>query len=102
MRNEWFSSHIFQNNTTTLTVYQTKPTENVLLLSSMHHTVSIGNEPKKIPETVQNYNSSKYGIDVLDQMARLYSSKCSSHHWHFQVFYIIFDVTVINSHLMYK
>ena len=30
----------------------------------MHHTVSIGNEPKKVSETVQYYNSPKYGVDV--------------------------------------
>ena len=53
MQNKWFNSHIFQKNTATLNVYQTKPAKNVLLLISKHHIVSIGNEPKKVPETVQ-------------------------------------------------
>ena len=30
----------------------------------MNYTVIIGNEPKKVPETVKYYNSSKYGVDV--------------------------------------
>ena len=55
----------------------------------MHHTVSIDNKPKKVPETVQYYNSSKYGVDVLDQMTRLYSLKCRSCRWPLQVFYNI-------------
>ena len=59
----------------TLTIYQGKPRKNVSLLSTMHQTVSKDNGPKKMPETVSHYNSTKYGVDVMDQMARLYSVK---------------------------
>ena len=44
------------------------------VLSTLHRTVAIGNEPKKVPETVHYYNSRKYGVDIVDQMARKYST----------------------------
>ncbi|MGH0120545.1 UNVERIFIED_CONTAM: hypothetical protein FKN15_067282 [Acipenser sinensis] len=40
----------------------------------MHKTVAIGTDGKKKPETVEYYNATKLGVDVLDQMASQYSS----------------------------
>ena len=67
----------------------------------MHNTVRIVTEPKKVPEILQYYSSSK--VDVLDQMARLYNSKYSSRHWPLQVFYTILDLAAaISTHVLYK
>ena len=39
------------------------------LLSSMHKTGVIdNNHPKKLPEIIKDYNSSKCGVDTADQM----------------------------------
>ena len=62
----------------TLTVYQSKPSKNVLVLSTAHRSVTIADGKKKLSETIVFYNATKYGVDVLDQMARLYTSKVSS------------------------
>jgi hypothetical protein len=35
-------------------------------MSSLHPTVFIGNDEKKLPETVKFYNNTKYGVDVVD------------------------------------
>ncbi|GFW14663.1 uncharacterized protein TNCV_1561261 [Trichonephila clavipes] len=41
------------------------------LLSSLHPTVDIDNNlPKKLPETISFYNSTEFGVDIADQMAR--------------------------------
>ena len=69
-----FSSKELQSNKATLTVYQGKPSKNVLLLSTVHRTVSILDGPKKIPESIAFYNDTKFGVDIIDQMARLYST----------------------------
>ncbi|KAF2879644.1 hypothetical protein ILUMI_26526 [Ignelater luminosus] len=67
------------NDNCILTVYQAKPNKNVLLLSTLHTSVTINtNEKKKKPKTVLYYNDTKYGVDVADQMARKYTVKASS------------------------
>src|SRR5882757_5751585 len=53
-------------------------------------------------ETVQFYNSTKFGVDVLDQMARKYSVKSSSRRWPVQVFYNTLDLVAINAWVLYK
>ena len=99
-----YSTALLKNssNGSILTIYQCKPKRNVLLLSSLHSSVSIGNSEKKVPETIDFYNVTKYGVDVLDQMARKYSVKAGSRRWPVQVFYNILDLAAINSWILYK
>jgi hypothetical protein len=68
----------------------------------MHQSVSIGTDVKKIPETVAFYNSTKFGVDVVDQMARKYTVKAGSRRWPVQVFYNILDLAGINAWILYK
>ena len=74
-RENRYNSYVLKNNQCTLTVYQGKPEKNVILLSTVHRTAAMGNDPKKIPETINFYNSTKYGVHVVDQMACLNSTK---------------------------
>lgn len=99
---ERHSSKVLKHDMFTLTVYKCKPNKNVILLSSLHQSVGIASDPKKIPETVAFYNSTKYGVDVVDQMARKYSVKASSRRWPVQVFYNILDLAAINAWILYK
>ena len=99
---ERFSSKVLRAGEATLTIYQGKPRKNISLLSTMHQTVSTDNGPKKMPETVSHYNSTKYGVDVMDQMARLYSVKGGTRRWPVAVFYNILDLAAINAHILYK
>ena len=68
----------------------------------MHQSVSIGTDVKKIPETVAFYNSTKFGVDIVDQMARKYTVKAGSRRWPVQVFYNILDLAGINAWFLYK
>lgn len=95
-------TYILEHNGCTLTVYQGKVNKNVLILSTMHSSVDIGEDKKKLPETVSFYNSSKYGVDVADQMSRHYSTKAASRRWPLQVFYNILDLAGINSWVLYR
>ncbi|CAK6973186.1 piggyBac transposable element-derived protein 4-like [Scomber scombrus] len=101
-RGELFSTMVLKYERTTLTIYQGKPRKNVALLSSMHQSVSIGSDPKKKPETVSFYNSTKFGVDVLDEMARLYSVKGATRRWPVAVFYNLLDMAAINAHILYQ
>ena len=86
----------------TLTVYQGKVNKNVLLLSTLHSTIDTGTNRKKVPETVQFYNKTKCGVDILDQMARRYSTRAAARRWPVHVFYNILDLAVINAWVIYR
>jgi len=74
----------------------------VILLSSLHQSVGIQNSPKKLPETVEFYNATKFGVDIIDQMARTYAVKAASRRWPVQVFYNILDLAGINAWILFK
>uniref|UniRef100_A0A1A9V7W1 PiggyBac transposable element-derived protein domain-containing protein n=1 Tax=Glossina austeni TaxID=7395 RepID=A0A1A9V7W1_GLOAU len=61
------------------------------ILSSMHSPVEIEKNDTRIPETIRFYNSTKFGVDVTDQMARKYS-----------VFFNILDLAGVNAWILYK
>jgi len=61
----------------TLIVCQGTFNKNVLLLSTLHSTIDMETNRKKLPETVQFYNKTKCGVDILDQMARRYSTRAA-------------------------
>ncbi|XP_041102639.1 uncharacterized protein LOC121313928 [Polyodon spathula] len=99
---ECYSSRLLKHSGCTLTVYKCKPRKNVILMSTLHPSIAIGNDAKKIPETVQFYNSTKFGVDIVDQMSQKYSVKAGSRRWPVQVFYNIMDLAAINSWILYK
>ncbi|GFX75005.1 DDE_Tnp_1_7 domain-containing protein [Trichonephila clavipes] len=87
----------------TLTIYLEKTSNNVLLLSFLHSTVDISNNhPKKLPETISFYNSTKFAVDIADQMAWTYSVKAGSRRRPVHVFYNILDLEGNNSWILYK
>jgi len=68
------SSFLF---TRELTIVSYVPEENrsVILLSSMHHDNEISNEDNRKPAIILFYNSTKGGVDTVDQMVRYYSCR---------------------------
>ena len=102
MKEDLYATKVFKHDGCTLTIYLAKTTKNVLLLSTMHATVDTGNDRKSKPETVKFYNSTKFGIDVLDQMARKYIENAASRRWLVQFFRKILDLAAINAHILYK
>ncbi|XP_044062125.1 uncharacterized protein LOC122880764 [Siniperca chuatsi] len=99
---ELFSNKVLKCADATLTIYQGKPRKNVCILSSVHTSVGITDGPKAKPESVTYYNNTKYGVDVLDQMAKAYSVKGGTRRWPVAVFYNILDLTGINAHILFK
>ncbi|XP_043506207.1 uncharacterized protein LOC122526717, partial [Polistes fuscatus] len=97
-----FSSLLYKSNNITLTIYKSKPKKKVFILSSKHKCIKIGKSNKKLPETVEFYNKTKFGVDITDQMAKKYSVKSGSRRWPLQVFYNILDLAGINSWILYK
>ena len=67
-----------------LTSYKCKKNKSDSLLSTLHQSIKFIGEKHK-PLTIVDYNKTKFGVDVVDQMARIYSCKLSSHRWPVQV-----------------
>ena len=96
-----FSTNLYKANHCTLTIYKSKPKKKVLPLSSRHSTIRIEKNGKCLPETIKFYNSTKFGVDMADQMARKYSVKSKSRRWPLQIFFNILDLAGINSWVLY-
>jgi hypothetical protein len=71
-------------------------------MSTLHSSVAYSGDAKKTPGTITFYNSTKYGVDVVDQMARKYSVKAGSRRWPLQVWYNVLDLAGINSWVLYR
>ena len=57
---------------------------------------------KKTSETIQYYDANKYGVDALDQKARLYTTKVASRRWPLQFFYNVLDLAWNNAVILYN
>ena len=90
--------------TATIISYQCKQSNSVNILSTLHKDVVIpeNDNAKRKPETVLFYNQTKVGVDVLDQMSRLYSVKAASRRWPLYIFYNVINIALINSWVIYK
>ncbi len=82
--------------------YQPKRNKTVSLLSSLHARPEISRGEKKKPEVIRFYNENKVGVDVFDQMARLYSCHSASRRWPLAVWSNILDIAGINAHVIYN
>ena len=95
-------TQVMQSDRATLTIYQGKEKKNVCILSTMHTSVEIGDDPKKKPETVHYYNRTKVGVDVLDKMLRQYSARAATRRWPVAVFYNMLDMAALNAWVLYR
>nr|XP_046234448.1 uncharacterized protein LOC124053391 [Scatophagus argus] len=87
MHRKEFTTQAFSTTGATLTVYAPKPKKTVYVLSSMHSTIQTEDTTKKKPNTITLYNTTKCGVDVMDQMVREYTVRAGTRRWPVAVFY---------------
>lgn len=80
----------------TLVFYVPKKGKSVVLVFSMHHDANIDVETKN-QEIILFYNSTKGGVDALDQKCALYSVKRRSKRGPTVLFYAILNISSVNS-----
>ncbi|CAK1579699.1 unnamed protein product [Parnassius mnemosyne] len=76
-----------------------KQNKSVLVLSSMHHSPTIDPQKQK-PEIIIFYNSTKGGVDTLDQKCAIYSTSRRTQRWPMAVFYRMLDVSAANAYII--
>lgn len=59
-----YSTTVLKHDKATLTVYRSNPRKNVCILSTIHQTVTTGNDRTREPETVTFYNSNRVGFTL--------------------------------------
>ncbi|KAK1155374.1 piggyBac transposable element-derived protein 4-like [Acipenser oxyrinchus oxyrinchus] len=87
----------FKENTTMVS-YLPKKGKAVILLSTMHHDMSVDEESEK-PDFIKYYNGTK--CDLMDQMVRTYYCKRQSRMWPMVLWYNALDGASLNAHLLY-
>ena len=60
--------------------------------------------PVPFPETIKDYNSGMGGVDLLDQKTAAYKldRKSSGGRYYVKLFFHLMDISVVNSHIIYK
>ena len=86
----------------TLVSYQGSKKQNVILLSTMHSNAVVGEGEQKKPEIVLDYNSTKGGVDTMDQMCLNYTAKRQTKRWPLVLFYNMLDTSIVAASVVYK
>ncbi|XP_029966199.1 uncharacterized protein LOC115401946 [Salarias fasciatus] len=97
MNGDEFSTRVFSTTDATLTVYAARRKQLVYVLSSMHSEIQTENSHKRKPSTITQYNSTKCGVDIMDQMVRQYSARAGTRRWPVTVFYNMVDMAALNA-----
>uniref|UniRef100_A0A8C4PWH1 PiggyBac transposable element-derived protein domain-containing protein n=1 Tax=Eptatretus burgeri TaxID=7764 RepID=A0A8C4PWH1_EPTBU len=102
-KRQLYSAEFGFKDNITIVSYVPKKDKTVILLSTLHHDKSVVEESrKKKPEIVTYYNSTKGGINVMDQMVRTYSCKRQTRRWPMVMWYNVLDVAALNAFVLYK
>ena len=102
MKEPLYSTTLHKSGDVTMTVYQGKTTKTVAILSTLHQSITIADNAKKTPESVKAYNVTKYGVDIVDQMAKKYTIRPCTRRWPIRSLQNTLDLAAINTWIVYK
>ncbi|XP_028988190.1 uncharacterized protein LOC114844769 [Betta splendens] len=97
-----FTTQVFSTSGAALTAYARTRRTRVHVLSSMHSVVHAENAPKRKPNTVALYDSTRSGVDAMAQMLRNHSVRAATRRWPVAVFYVMIDMAALNAHALYE
>lgn len=103
-RKEVYSTQFAFQKDMTLISYMPKRSKVVLVLSSLHHDQNIdpASGEKRKPEIITFYNSTKAGVDVVDELCATYDVSRNSKRWPMTVFYAVMNVAAINGVIIFR
>ena len=67
------------------------------MLSTMHHDNSVSDLDHKKPIIIMDYNKTKCSVDVVDEMAKRYTTRSKVLRWPIVHFQNLLDITSINT-----
>ena len=82
----------------TMVSYVPQKNKAVILLSTMHHEISIEKEDhKKRPEIIKFYSKTKISVDLIDQMIGTCICRRQTRRWSLKLFFNLQDVASLNA-----
>ena len=100
-KREEHSSLFGYHDQLTLVSYVPKPGKAVLVLSTLHHDSSINGPVKKKPEIIHHYNANKSGVDNMDHLATMHTSRRKINRWPMCLFFNMLDVRGIAAFIVW-
>ena len=91
-----------KGNVANLVHYHTKKQKSVILLSTMHRGCAVMSNTKSKPANIEFYNRNKCGVDLLDSMARMHSTKSPMRRWPMAVWCNILDPAGVNAWILFN
>lgn len=67
----------------------------------MHHTICVDEDTGK-PEIIIYYNSTKAGVDALDEKCATYSTSRRTRRWPMVLFHAVLNIAGVNSRVLYQ
>lgn len=73
-------------------------------MSTLHHDDKIDDTTghQKKPEMITFYNSTKAGVDVVDELCASYSVSRNSKRWPMTIFYGMLNIAAINANIIFR
>lgn len=93
----------FQKDITLLS-YSPNKNKVVIAMSTLHHDDKIDENTgdKRKPEIVTFYNSTKAGVDVVDELSTTYDVSRNSKRWPMTIFYGLLNMAAINGNIIFQ
>nr|XP_014098913.1 uncharacterized protein LOC106623819 [Bactrocera oleae] len=85
----------------TMCSYDPKKNKAVILISTMHSDISVGDDAKRKPELINFYKKYKAGVDTMDKMVRRYTSQQRSSRWPMAMFFNMLDTSSLAAYIIY-
>ena len=89
------------NDQMTLVSYVPGPTKYVLALFSIHHGASVAEQVHK-PESILHYNVTDSGVDNLDHLSTMYTTRRKVNRWHVVLFGNCINVGVVAAFIIWQ
>ena len=89
------------NDQVTLVSYVPGPTKYVLALFSMHHGASVAEQVHK-PEIILHYNVTNSGVDNLDHLSTMYTTRRKVNRWHVVLFGNCINVGAVAAFIIWQ
>lgn len=90
-------------NDVSLCSYAARKNRVVIMISTEHYGDEIdANSPTTKPQQILDYNKSKGGVDVMDQMTSGYSCKRNTKRWPLALFYNMTDVAALAAFIIHQ
>ena len=80
-----------------MTAYQSKAKKTVAFPSTHQPSIAVADNAEKISESVKDYNDLKYGVNIVDQMAREYMVRTFTREWPIYLFHNAQHLAAINT-----